>query len=214
LAATGQSAIIVKGAVTKSLAAAIITATGPRAAIGAGASPRTISLAAATITAAGQKALPSRWVYLGAGQITVTGQAASILKGAVTKSLQAATITAAGQRTSISRGGIPLTVTLSAGTMTASGPQLDVVPGTRAISLAAATITLSGPQLDVQTGPRTITLSAAMISVQGQTVIASPFSETPITATLEISHTINTLAFEDAVEKVLVMPDDFIRRGI
>lgn len=142
-----------------------------------GAAPVTVNVNAATLSASGQAltVVPGAVSpVMGAGALAATGQAITVSAPppAVSVSLNAASLTAAGQSVTVVPGA--RAVALNAGVITASGQAVTVVPGAVSVSLSSANLAASGQSATVVPGARSISLSAASLAASGQTITAMP----------------------------------------
>jgi hypothetical protein len=90
---------------------------------------------------------------------------------AIVINLSAGSITASGQTLSVVPGA--RTIPLDAASAIATGQALQVVPGARTIPLSAGSLLASGQVLQVVPGARTISLQAASLTATGQTITVS-----------------------------------------
>jgi hypothetical protein len=65
----------------------------------------------------------------------------------------------------------PPVISLDAGAISISGPQLDIVPGAVSILFSAGGISISGPQFDIVPGVVTILLDAATLTALGPRLV-------------------------------------------
>lgn len=151
LAASGQALDVQPGAVSKSLAAASVVASGPQASISAPAAGVQVNLTAAALSS--------------------VGQLLDVVPGAFSLALDQAIISMLGQQLDVQPGLVSLI--LDAAALLAAGQQLDVQPGAVSRSLASALLSLAGQLLDVQPGAATLSLDAANVAAIGQIITIS-----------------------------------------
>ena len=164
---TGRTASLVPGAVSKALSVATLSATGRTISVG---SIVTISLGTGQITVNGQALSVLKGtatVQLNNGQISSLGRTLSILVGSVTVGLDTGEVVTTGQPAIITTGVAPQTVALNTGAISTSGQTTSIIPGNITANLNKAVINASGTHLSPLPGPINIGLDNGIISVNG-----------------------------------------------
>lgn len=112
---------------------------------------------------------PGIYISLQTGQLNVSGQALSVIPGAVQIALSTGQLTANGIQLTVSVGGAaPQTIVLNTGQLTASGVSLNVIPGEVIIHLDTGSLLASGVNLaDVVAGAVIIALNTGQLTATG-----------------------------------------------
>ena len=90
-------------------------------------------------------------VNLGLGSLSVNGQQATVVPGAVSVGLGFGDLSANGQQASIDPGSSTTVVNLGLGSLAANGQQLDVVPGAVSVGLGFGDLSANGQQATIDT---------------------------------------------------------------
>lgn len=131
-----------------------------------------VAAAPGALTLAGQAAaiVPGAvTVNADAGAMALAGQSISIALGAVTVAIDAGTLAIAGQAAAVLVDAI---INVSVGVLSVVGQQADIVPGAVTVQAAVAELTLTSNQSTVQIGAVTINVATATLTLAGQDATA------------------------------------------